>query len=191
MVWTIGFACPVVQRNIFIFEHHRFAGAIRTNDCYQNDPAENIRKKGRLVGSVYRPVEVVSFCSSLSGDYRTGTATPMSARMLIDAICDLNLPPMRATDDEISALRADPDLGDWYEYADCIWSANEIAESLLVTYRNLKNGRCSMPVSKAPEVRQGTDLREWWSWCEDILNQHFAYWAATLFLAGMAVGAFR
>jgi hypothetical protein len=106
----------------------------------------------------------------------------MSARLLIDAICDLSLPPMRATDDEISALRTDPDLGDWYEYADCIWSANAIAESLLVTYRNLKPG--SPPPAPQPAHR------DYWSKCEDVVNQHFGSWAVTLFLVGMAVAAF-
>jgi hypothetical protein len=109
----------------------------------------------------------------------------MSARLLIHAISDLNLPPMRASDDEINALRADPDLGDWYECADCVSSANAIAESLLVTYRNLKGSRHSAPISMPPAPQN----REWWLRCEDGLNQYFAYWAITLFLAGMAAGA--
>jgi hypothetical protein len=39
----------------------------------------------------------------------------MSARLLINAICDLSLPPMWTNYDEIRALHADPDLRDWYE----------------------------------------------------------------------------
>ena len=108
----------------------------------------------------------------------------MSARLLIDAISDLNLPPTRATEDEINALRADPDLDDWYECADSISSANAIAESLLVTYRNLKGG----PVGSSPSALRPADQRQWWIRCEDGLNQYFGYWAITLFLAGMAFG---
>jgi hypothetical protein len=113
----------------------------------------------------------------------------MSARLLVDAICDLNLPPMRASDDEISALGADPDLCDWYDYADCIWSANAIAESLLTTYRNLKDGGRPPALRGPSPVPQTTANGEWWNRCTDILNQHFAYWAVTLFLAGIAVAA--
>jgi hypothetical protein len=112
----------------------------------------------------------------------------MSARLLIDAICDLGLPPMRATDDEISALRANPDLFYWYEYADCMWSANAIAESLLVTRRNLREGGCLIVVGSSPPPPQSSDNRDWWTRLEDTVNQDFAYWAVLSLLAGIVLG---
>ncbi|HJU11079.1 MAG TPA: hypothetical protein VJ728_09385 [Candidatus Binataceae bacterium] len=111
----------------------------------------------------------------------------MSARLLINAICDLNLAPLRASNDEIRALRAAPDLDDWYEYADSIWSANAIAESLLRTYRNLK-GSGSLAPHENPSPALAYD---WWCRCQDVLNEHFEYWALGMFLAGMAVAVFK
>jgi len=56
----------------------------------------------------------------LIGVCQDGTAIAMSARLLTDAICDLSLPPARATDHEIRTLLADSELGDdWYDCADC------------------------------------------------------------------------
>ena len=112
----------------------------------------------------------------------------MSARHLTDAICDLSLPPARATDHEIRALLADSELGDWYDCADCIWSANTIAESLLVTHRNLKHGAWSTTAEAPCSARQSARSRDWWTRLEDIIDEHFAYWAMTVFLAGVAAG---
>ncbi len=112
----------------------------------------------------------------------------MSDRLLIDAICDLTLPPARATDDEIRGLLADSELGDWYEYADSIWSANSIAESLLVTRRKLKHSERSTSAEARFLASQPKDTRDLRTRFEDLLDQHFAYWAVTAFLAGMAAG---
>jgi hypothetical protein len=112
----------------------------------------------------------------------------MSARLLNDAICDLILPPARATDDEIRALLADSDLSDWYDCADDIWSANAIAESLLVTYRKLKHGGHSTIGATPSPSLHSAQKPEWWLRIADVIDQHFVYWAVTVFLAGVAAG---
>jgi hypothetical protein len=112
----------------------------------------------------------------------------MSARLLIDAICDLGLPPLRATDDEISVLRGDPDLDDWYDCADSMWTANAIAESLLTTHRNLNGGGSTVVGSSSP-CAKSTDNRDWWTRVEDTINQDFTYWAVISLLAGIVLGA--
>lgn len=112
----------------------------------------------------------------------------MSARLLIDAVCDLSLPPACATHDEIRTLLTDSELGDWYDGADCIWSANAIAESLLATHRNLKRGGRSMIAQTPSTATQLLDDHDWWAMIEDTLDRHFAYWAISVFLAGMAAG---
>ena len=115
----------------------------------------------------------------------------MSARLLIDAVCDLSLPPARATDDEIRALLADSDLNDWYDYADCIWSANAIAESLLATHRNLKHGGRPITAETRSPTTQSAENLDWWTMLEDTVDQHFAYWAVTIFLAGVVAGVLK
>ena len=124
----------------------------------------------------------------LSGAYEGRTVSAMGARLLIDAVCDLSLPPVSATDDEIRALLADSELGDWYDSADCIWSANAIAESLLATHRNLKGGGRPISVETQSATTQLLEDRDWWAMLEDTVDRHFAYWAVTVFLAGMAAG---
>ncbi|MBV8772050.1 MAG: hypothetical protein JO166_06940 [Deltaproteobacteria bacterium] len=115
----------------------------------------------------------------------------MSARLLNDAIYDLVLAPTRATDDEIRALLADSDLDDWYDCADDIWSANAIAESLLVTYRTLKHGGHSIAAKHRSSASQSAGNHMWWTRFEDLVDQHFAYWAVSMFLAGVAAGALQ
>lgn len=115
----------------------------------------------------------------------------MSARLLNDAICDLVLAPARATDEEIRALLADSDLNDWDDCADDIWSANAIAESLLVTYRTLKYGGDSTTARPPSSGSQSAGDRKWWTGFEDLIEQHFAYWAVSMFLAGVAAGVLR
>jgi hypothetical protein len=115
----------------------------------------------------------------------------MSARLLIDAVCDLSLPPASATDDEIRALLDDSDLNDWYDYADCIWSANAIAESLLATHRNLKRGGRPVSAETSSAATQLVEDRDWWAILEDTLDRHFTYWAVTVFFAGVVAGVLQ
>lgn len=112
----------------------------------------------------------------------------MSARLLIDAVYDLSLPPAHATDDEIRDLLADSNLTDWYEYADSIWSANAIAESLLVTHRNLKYGGRSTTAKTRSPATKSAEQRSWRTIFEDTVDRHFGYWAVTVFLAGVIAG---